>query len=101
MNLDCSMHTEKKPSVASTANQIGHKYEMPLKLQPEKSETVLLWWLYLYYCRAHDSWRMVAQIQIDCKHKECFILQKSSMLVSTIYKDGDPNVSSQAWIKAH
>jgi hypothetical protein len=41
---------------------------------------------WFYNVRVHDSRRMTPQIQIVCKCKECFILQKSSMLGSTITK---------------
>jgi hypothetical protein len=53
-------------------------------------------------CQVTVGWSLDKMpTQIVCKCKECFILQKSSMLGSTIYKDGDPEVSLQVRFKAY
>ena len=45
--------------------------------------------------------RIIPWTQIVCKSKEYFILQKSNMQESTIYLDGDAQVSSQDQFQAH
>jgi hypothetical protein len=50
--------------------------------------------------KIHNSMKNDVQDSV-CKSKEHFILKKSSMLWSTIYPNGDIQVSLQAQLKAH